>query len=918
MLFALRDTVVFFFTPSELASKTIKTGSRLRIGGLVKLGSVTKMAGQQVTFVITDGNGDLQIDYAGLLPDLFREGQGVIVEGVYQAPNSTLQNIFHADSVLAKHDERYMPREIAESLKAKGLAPVIIEVGLFALILAFTLALIQGIVPFWGAYRRDPHVMRLASWLAIGQFGFIALAYGILTYAHIIDDFSVLNVFENSHSLKPLVYKISGVWGNHEGSMLLWVLILSLFGAMLAVLARTMPAVLKANVLGVQALVSLAFLAFILFTSNPFARLFPAPMEGRDLNPILQDPGLAIHPPLLYLGYVGFSLSFSFAAAALIDGRIDAAWARWARPWILTAWIFLTLGIAMGSYWAYYTLGWGGFWFWDPVENASLMPWLAGTALLHSALVMEKRNALKIWTIFLAIVAFSLSLLGTFLVRSGVLTSVHAFATDPRRGIFILAILVIFIGGSLALYAWRASRLQAGGLFAPVSREGALVANNLLLTVSCATILVGTLYPLALEAVTGEKISVGAPYFNLCAAILMWPLLALVPVGQSLSWKRGKLLGVAQRLVFALCSGFGVLVFILAFRSGGPVLAPVGIAFAVYIVFGAFSEIASRIYSRNSGLAAVWQRLIGLPISAFGTAFAHAGVGIVLLGLSATGWGIEEIVALRQNQPVSLGPYELVMDRMFSRRGPNYDEAVAQISIRNGGIVVAQIEPAKRNYAARRMGTTKAGIASLNLGQVYVSMADANADGSVNMRMYWKPMVTLIWLGAIIMAFGGLLSLLDRRLRLGVPVKAARRDAPSVTAQAVQVDEILQNPALEHRARELSAQLRCLVCQNQSIDDSDAPLARDLRLLVRERLTAGDTDEAVKAYLVDRYGEFILLRPTFSPKTYILWFFPILFLGLGVVVLAFQRRRQELSVVPAMSVEEAASLQRILERESGH
>ena len=648
-----------------------------------------------------------------------------------------------------------------------------VEVGLFALILAFGLALIQGIVPFWGAHQRDPHLMRLASWLAVGQFGFIALSYGILTYAHITDDFSVQNVFENSHSLKPLVYKISGVWGNHEGSMLLWVLILSVFGALLALLGRAMPAVLKANVLGVQALVSLAFLAFILFTSNPFARLFPVPHEGRDLNPVLQDPGLAIHPPLLYLGYVGFSLSFSFAAAALIDGRIDAAWARWARPWILTAWIFLTLGIAMGSYWAYYTLGWGGFWFWDPVENASLMPWLAGTALLHSALVMEKRNALKIWTIFLAIVAFSLSLLGTFLVRSGVLTSVHAFASDPRRGVFILAILVIFIGGSLALYGWRASRLQSGVLFSPVSREGALVVNNLLLSVSCATILVGTLYPLALESVTGEKISVGGPYFNLCAAILIWPLLLLVPVGQSLSWKRGDLYGAAQRLMFAFACGLLVLIFIMAFHTGGPVLAPIGMGLAVYIMCGAFAEMASRVWKKSESFPVLWNRLAGLPLSAFGTALAHAGVGVVLLGLSATGWGVESIVAMHPKAPVNLGPYEVVLDGLISRHGPNYEEAVAQMSIRKGGVEVAQIEPAKRNYAARQMGTTKAGIVTLNLGQVYISMADANADGTVNMRLYWKPLVTLIWLGAIVMALGGLVSLLDRRLRLGVPVKAA-------------------------------------------------------------------------------------------------------------------------------------------------
>ena len=364
----------------------------------------------------------------------------------------------------------------------------------------------------------------------------------MLTISYAQSDFSVANVWENSHSLKPLLYKITGTWGNHEGSMLLWVLILTFFGALVAVFGGNLPATLRANVLAVQGWIGAAFLLFILATSNPFARLSPAPIEGRDLNPILQDIGLAIHPPLLYLGYVGFSVCFSFAVAALIDGRIDAAWARWVRPWTLAAWSFLTGGIAMGSYWAYYELGWGGFWFWDPVENASFMPWLAGTALLHSAIVMEKRSALKIWTLLLAILTFSLSLLGTFLVRSGVLTSVHAFATDPSRGIFILCILMLFIGGSLALFALRAPTLAAGGLFHPISREGALVLNNLFLTTATATVLVGTLYPLVVEALSGDKISVGAPFFDLTFGPLMVPLLALVPFGPLLAWKRGDVL----------------------------------------------------------------------------------------------------------------------------------------------------------------------------------------------------------------------------------------------------------------------------------------------------------------------------------------------------------------------------------------
>src|ERR1700692_1115235 len=425
---------------------------------------------------------------------------------------------------------------------------MIAEFGHYALVLALALALIQSWSPVVGARKGDVALMKLADSTALAQFAFAAIAFGALTYCYVISDFSVANVFENSHSQMPLIYKFTSVWGNHEGSMLLWVLILSLFGALVAWFGTNLPSALKANVLAVQSWIACAFYLFILFTSNPFRRLAEVPVEGRDLNPILQDFGLAVHPPMLYLGYVGFSIAFSFAVAALIEGRIDAAWARWVRPWTLLAWMCLTLGIAMGSYWAYYELGWGGWWFWDPVENASLMPWLAGTALLHSAVVMEKREALKIWTILLAILTFSLSLIGTFLVRSGVLTSVHAFASDPMRGIFILLILCIFIGGSLTLYAWRAPLLKQGGLFAPVSREGALVCNNLFLTTACATVFVGTLYPLALEAVTGAKISVGAPFFNATFGPLFLPLLVIVPFGPLLAWKRGDLRGVTQRL----------------------------------------------------------------------------------------------------------------------------------------------------------------------------------------------------------------------------------------------------------------------------------------------------------------------------------------------------------------------------------
>src|SRR6202522_3457071 len=454
---------------------------------------------------------------------------------------------------------------------------MIAEAGHYALVLALALALIQSTVPIMGARWRDPALMNVARSTALAQLLFVGASFAALVTLHVTSDFSVVNVFENSHSLKPLIYKITGVWGNHEGSMLLWVSILALFGGLVAAFGNNLPLALRAHVLGVQGWISSAFYLFILITSNPFLRIANPPIEGRDLNPILQDPGLAFHPPMLYLGYVGFSIAFSFAIAALIEGRIDAAWARWVRPWALVAWMCLTLGIAGGSYWAYYELGWGGFWFWDPVENASLMPWLAGTALLHSAVVMEKRGALKVWTVLLAILTFSLSLIGTFLVRSGVLTSVHAFATDPTRGIFILAILIVFIGGALALYAWRAPLLKQGGLFAPISREGALVFNNLFLTCACAAVFVGTLYPLALEALTGEKISVGPPFFHATFGPLFVPLLLAMPFGPLLGWKRGDLLAAAQRLLAAAMVAAVAIAASYALQRGGPVLAPFGI-----------------------------------------------------------------------------------------------------------------------------------------------------------------------------------------------------------------------------------------------------------------------------------------------------------------------------------------------------
>jgi cytochrome c-type biogenesis protein CcmF len=649
---------------------------------------------------------------------------------------------------------------------------MIVEAGHFALALALALSLIQFAVPFWGARRNDAALMSVADATALGQLLFVGLAFAALAYAHLVSDFSVLNVAENSHSAMPAIYKFSGVWGNHEGSMLLWSLILALFGGLVATTGGGLPQRLRADALAIQGLIGAAFLAFILFTSDPFERLNPAPFEGRDLNPILQDPGLAIHPPMLYVGYVGFSIVFSFAAAALIEGRIDAAWARFVRPYTLVAWGFLTLGIAMGSYWAYYTLGWGGFWFWDPVENASLMPWLAGTAFLHSVAVMEKRDALKVWSIFLAILAFSFSLLGTFLVRSGVLTSVHAFASDPKRGIVILMILGFFIAGSLSLFAWRAPLLKQGGLFAPISREGALVVNNLFLTSACASVLVGTLYPLALEQVTAQKISVGAPFFNMSCGVLLLAAAFLTPFGYSLAWKRGDLFGVVQRLTVAMAGGVAMLVALLAVTRGGPVLAPVAAALAVFVMLGAISEVVARAFrGRPSGPIAL-NRALGFRLSFWGGTLAHFGVGVVLLGLSATGFGAETIVSMRPGEPAEVGPYRVTYERLLSRAGPNYQETVARMNISLDGAPVTTLEPTRRNFGARKMETTEAGIATLWLGQLYISIADPAADGSLPVRAYWKPLVTLIWLGAVMMAFGGALSLADRRLRIGAPVRA--------------------------------------------------------------------------------------------------------------------------------------------------
>ena len=651
---------------------------------------------------------------------------------------------------------------------------MIVEIGHFALILAFTTAMVQTLLPMWGAVARDPALAGMARYSAFITFGLVLIAYCALTWAYISSDFSVVNVVMNSHSTKPLIYKISGVWSNHEGSMLLWVMILVLFAALVALRGEGMPERLLASVLSVQGAIAAAFLLFVILTSNPFLRLTDVPMEGQGLNPILEDPGLAIHPPMLYLGYVGFSVAFSFAVGALVHGRIDAVWARFVRPWTLLAWIFLTLGIAMGSYWAYYELGWGGWWFWDPVENASLMPWLMGTALLHSTVVMEKRDALKVWTILLSILTFSLSLLGTFLVRSGVITSVHSFASDPARGVFILGILMLFIGGGLVLFAWRAPALKQGGLFAPISREGALVVNNLFLATSAVAVLVGTLYPLALETLNGNKISVGAPYFNMTAVPLFVALLVLVPFGQSLAWKRGDLLGVGQRLLAAF--GIAILAMIATFAAvrGGPVAAPLGLGLGVWLIAGSATDVIARSYRRGLPLRTVLERAFGMPRSAWGTALAHAGMGITVIGISATVWGVETLAIAGKNEPLQVGPYTVTLEQSFKRTGEGFREDVARFTVRDGGQPKGSIETSKRIHTGREMPTTEAGIVTYGLGQLYASVNDILPDGKVSIRFYWKPLVTLIWGGALVMALGGALSLSDRRIRISAALKSRK------------------------------------------------------------------------------------------------------------------------------------------------
>ncbi len=648
-----------------------------------------------------------------------------------------------------------------------------VELGHFALILALVIAVVQGTVPIVGAHRNHAAWMDLARTAALAQFALVAMSFGCLMHAYVTSDFSVLNVAMNSHSSKPLLYKISGTWGNHEGSMLLWVLILTVFGAAAAAFGGNLPPTLRARALAVQAWIAIGFYLFILLTSNPFERLVPAAVDGRGLNPLLQDPGLAFHPPFLYLGYVGFSMAFSFSIAALIEGRVDAAWARWVRPWTLAAWTFLTIGITLGSWWAYYELGWGGWWFWDPVENASFMPWLAGTALLHSAIVVEKRDTLKGWTVFLAIVTFGLSLLGTFLVRSGVLTSVHAFATDPARGVFILLLLVIIIGGSFALFAWRGPSLRGGGMFRPISREGGLLLNNLLLSTAAASVLLGTLYPLMLESVGGGKVSVGPPFFNAVFIPLMAPLVVAMAVGALLPWKRADIASALKRLWLAALVAAAAVAATWTVYADAPLVGLVGMGLAAWLFVGTLVELAGRIRLLRATPGESLRRFATLPRAAWGMTLAHAGLAVAIAGMTGAGvWKVESIQVMAPGETVNVGGYDYLFEGAERSRGPNYTILGGRFTVTRDGRPVTTLFPEKRTYPVEGRQTTEAAIHTTFWGDLYAVIGDpAGNDGGYVTRIYFNPLVAWMWGGVAIMVVGGMLSLTDRRHRVGAPTR---------------------------------------------------------------------------------------------------------------------------------------------------
>ncbi|HYF23917.1 MAG TPA: heme lyase CcmF/NrfE family subunit [Caulobacteraceae bacterium] len=663
---------------------------------------------------------------------------------------------------------------------------MIAELGAFSLVLALALSAAQVALSAAGRIRGSEPLRRAGEGAAGAAFLAVLVAFGALTVSFLTSDFSVANVAANSHTDKPLLYKVAGVWGSHEGSLLLWCLTLTGFGAAVALTGESLPKGLKASAVATQGALGVLFLAFAAFASNPFLRLNPVPVEGRSLNPLLQDPALALHPPFLYGGYVGFSVVFSLAVAALIEGRVDAAWARWVRPWTLAAWSLLTAGIALGAFWAYYELGWGGWWFWDPVENASFMPWLVGAALLHSAIVTEKRGALVGWTVFLALAAFSFSMLGAFLVRSGVLTSVHAFAVDPARGLVLLAILGVTAGSGFALFAWRAPAFAPGGVFAPISRESSLVLNNLFLAAATATVLLGTLYPLMLEAATGETISVGPAYFNLTFAPLMAAAALILPAGPLLAWKRGDLKGVIQRLTAAAGLAIAAAVLTYALVEPRKAFGAVGVGIGAWLVLGALAEVIERARVGRARAGEVWRRLKGLPRGAWGMTLGHLGLGVFVLGACVeTGWKQESAEVLAPGRGLEVGGYALRLDRAGAVDGPNYLAERASVSVSKDGSTVCTAEPERRFFPAGGQTTSEVALCFRGLSDLYVVLGERRATAAGEpgwlVRAYWNPWARLIFLGPLLMAAGGLVSLSDRRLRLGV---AARRAAASAKAEA--------------------------------------------------------------------------------------------------------------------------------------
>ena len=645
------------------------------------------------------------------------------------------------------------------------------EIGHFSLILALLVALTLGSFPIIGAARGNTVWMGLAKPLSALQFALIAFSFLCLAYAFAAKDYSVVYVANNSNSQLPLQFRIAAVWGGHEGSLLLWALILSIWTLAVSLFSKHIPDAMRARILGVMGLISVGFLLFMLMVSNPFDRLMPAALDGKDLNPLLQDPGMIFHPPMLYMGYVGFSVAFAFSIAALLGGQLDAAWARWSRPWTIMAWVFLTVGIMAGSNWAYYELGWGGWWFWDAVENASFMPWLVGTALMHSLAVTEKRGSFKAWTVLLAICAFSLSLLGTFLVRSGVLTSVHAFATDPRRGVFILAFLVVVIGGSLLLFAWRASKVGRGGKFDVVSRESFLLANNVLLAVAALSVLLGTLYPLFLDALNLGKISVGVPYFDAVFAPLMAPAVFLMGVGPIARWKDAALPELVVRLRWALAIS-AITAIVLPLLLGN--LTPM-IGLGLFLAFWVFASTAQLVYQRlRQSEAGFIASIAASSRSWWGMVIAHLGIAVFVLGVTVVkGFESEIAVKMHPGDVAHLAGYDFRFDGVESRNGPNYTASHGQIHVSKNGVLRTVLEPEKRLYTVTNMPMSEAGISPHLIHDLYASLGEPLDGGAWSVRIYHKPMVEWIWFGCLMMAFGGLLAMSDKRYRLNKQAKSA-------------------------------------------------------------------------------------------------------------------------------------------------